>query len=131
MPVGERIAYCALRFDAAVVLPKCAAAATASWPSWVCVAWSGAGAAPSYQTPANAPPVGYPTWAADAGQLVAPLETPSQYCVMTRDQPSLLLPRPRKNACSRGAVPAGSPLNVVSPAASVPACPHWEPQNTR
>src|SRR4051794_37698756 len=58
VPVGERMAYCTLRLDAAVVLPKCAAALTASWPSCVDVAWLGVGAALSYQTPASAPPVG-------------------------------------------------------------------------
>src|SRR3954468_694855 len=58
VPVGERIAYCTLRLEAAVVLPKCAAALTASWPSCVCVAWLGVAAALSYQTPASAPPVG-------------------------------------------------------------------------
>src|SRR5436305_1500608 len=56
VPVGERIAYSALRFDAAVVLPKCPAALTASWPSCVCVAWLGAAALLSYQTPASVPP---------------------------------------------------------------------------
>src|SRR3954463_5032076 len=58
VPVGERMAYSALRFSAAVVLLKCAAAATASCPSCVDVAWLGAALLLSYQTPASAPPVG-------------------------------------------------------------------------
>src|SRR5690349_482591 len=34
VPCGETITYCALRLAAAVVLPKCEAAATATTPSW-------------------------------------------------------------------------------------------------
>src|SRR3954467_3994819 len=88
VPVGERMAYCALRLDAAVVLPKCPAALIASWASWSPVAWLGVAAELSYQTPASAPPVGYPTCGAVAGHVVVPAETPSQYCDMTFDQPS-------------------------------------------
>ena len=44
VPVGERMTYCALRLSAAVVLPKWAAALTASVPSWAAVAVAGRGA---------------------------------------------------------------------------------------
>src|SRR3954464_9766641 len=103
----------------------------ASWASWSPVAWLGDAALVSTQTPARAPPVGEPTWGAVAGHFLVPEATPSQYCVMTFDQPSLLVPRPLKKACSRGAVALGSPESVVLPFASVPAVPHCEPQNTR
>src|SRR3954470_2506845 len=52
VPVGDAMTYCALRLLAAVVLPKCPAALTASAASWWPVAWLGAAAALSYQTPA-------------------------------------------------------------------------------
>ena len=58
VPVGDRMSYCASRLAAAVVLPKCAAALTASVPSWAGVAWLGEGALSSTQTPARTPPLG-------------------------------------------------------------------------
>jgi hypothetical protein len=62
---------------------------------------------------------------------VLPVATPSQYCVITPDQDSPLVPRPLKKPCRIGAVFCGSPLNVALPLASVPWLPHCEPQNTR
>ncbi len=62
-----------------------------------------------------------------AGHVVAPVATPSQYCVMTPDHSSLLVPTPLKSCWTRGARPAESPLKVVLPLLSVPAVPHWEP----
>src|SRR4051794_12165691 len=131
VPVGERIAYCALRLAAAVVLPKWAAALIASWESWSPGAWLGAAVLLSYQTPASAPPVGEPTCGALGGHEVVPEETPSQYCAMTLDQPSLLVPSPLKNSCTTEAAPTESLVNVLSPLALVPAVPHCVPQNTR
>src|SRR5689334_7315613 len=58
MPVADTITYCVLRFETAVVLPKCAAALTASFARSVGVAFVGAGVPMSAQTPASAPPVG-------------------------------------------------------------------------
>src|SRR5690349_22773763 len=58
VPFGDTTTYCALRLDAAVVLPKWEAAATAWVPIWNPVAWLGAAEVVSAQTPANAPPVG-------------------------------------------------------------------------
>src|SRR5689334_17432766 len=58
VPCGDTITYWALRFEAAVVLPKWAAAATAISPSWCPVADLGEAARVSTQTPARAPPVG-------------------------------------------------------------------------
>ena len=58
VPVGEMMTYCASRLAAAVVLPKWAAALTASTPSWCPVAEPGDAALSSTQTPASAPPVG-------------------------------------------------------------------------
>jgi len=52
------MSYWTYRLDAAVVLPKCAAALTASVPSWNGVATAGDAALSSTQTPASAPPVG-------------------------------------------------------------------------
>ena len=53
------MSYCALRFSAAVVLPKWLAARTASLPICSPLAALGSADALSYQTPASAPPVGY------------------------------------------------------------------------
>src|SRR3954454_14210473 len=131
VPLGERMAYCALRLEAAVVLPKCPAALIASCASWSPVAWLGAAALLSYQTPASETPVGKPTCGAVAGHDVAPEETPSQYCVMTLDQPSLLVPRPLKSSCTTEAAPTESLVKVVSPLVLLPAAPHCVPQNTR
>src|SRR5690242_10740625 len=108
--------YCALRFAAEVVLPKWPAAVTASTASPCSVAALGDAADSSAQIPASVPPpVGYATCVAVVGQDVAPAATPSQYCVMTPDQVSLLVPSPLNSCCSRGATPDGSPLNVVLP----------------
>src|SRR5579859_5430971 len=83
VPVGDRITYWAWRLEAAVVLPKCEAAAMASVPSCRPVATPGDAARSSTQTPASAPPAGYPTWNEFAGQTWALYFTPSQYCVIT------------------------------------------------
>ncbi len=127
VPFGDTMTYWALRLDAAVVLPKCEAAATATTPSWCPLAELGEAEPVSAQTPANAPPVGYPTCAELAGQVCEPAETPSQYWVITPEYSSLLVPMPLNSSCSRGAMPAESPENVVFPLASVPAVPHCEP----
>ena len=61
VPVGNTSTYCALRLEAAAVLPKWLAATTVSaaicWPLACC----GTGCAVSANTPARAPPVGKPT----------------------------------------------------------------------
>ena len=85
----------------------------------------------SAQTPASAPPVGYATCAALAGQLVALTATPSQYCVMTPDHCSPFVPTPLNSCCRRGAMPTLSADSVVLPFASVPGLPHCEPKKTR
>jgi hypothetical protein len=128
VPCGDTMTYWALRFAAAVVLPKCvAAAASACWPSWCPVAWVGDAEPVSAQTPASVPPpVGYATCAEFAGQVCDPLAMPSQYWVITPDHSSLM-PRPLNSCWSRGAIPTESPVNVVLPLPSVPALPHWEP----
>src|SRR5438034_11838996 len=50
--VGDTTTYCALRFFAALVLPKWLAPSIASWPSWCSVACCGAAPRLSTQTPA-------------------------------------------------------------------------------
>src|SRR6478609_3976071 len=115
--------YCASRLLAADVLPKCAAARTASSPSCFAVAFVGEADVPSSQTPASAPPVGYSTCLALVEHLVAPLTMPppSQYCVITPDHASPPVPRPLKSFWTTGAPVFGSPLKVRLPAApSVP-----------
>src|SRR5437764_6363335 len=129
--VGDTTTYCALRFRAAEVLPKWLAASMASWPSWCSVADCGAAARWSTQIPASAPPVGYPTCGASAGQVCAFFATPSQYCVVTPDHSSLPVPTPLNSCCNRAAMPAGSPDSAVLPLASVLDEPHWVPQKTR
>src|SRR3954452_18380147 len=119
--------YCALRLLVAVVLPKWPAAVTASAASWWPDAWLGAAMLLSTPPPPSAPPVGEATWAAPAGQVVEPVATPSQYCVMTPDQVSLLVPMPLNSRCSRGASPLLSPVSVMSVLAFVPAVPHCVP----
>src|SRR5258706_13668068 len=52
VPCGETTTYCALRFAAPVVLPKCEAAFTASTPIWWPLAELGAAAEVSAQIPA-------------------------------------------------------------------------------
>ena len=58
VPLGDTTMYCALRFDAAVVLPKWVAAETATVPIWCPLAWLGAADPVLAQTPASVPPVG-------------------------------------------------------------------------
>src|SRR5215471_5899679 len=58
VPVGDMMTYWTKRLDAGVVLPKCAAALTASAAIWCPVAAVGAGAELSYQIPASTPPWG-------------------------------------------------------------------------
>src|SRR5205814_3905373 len=58
VPFGDTITYCALRFAAALVLLKCDAAATATVPIWLPLAWPGAAEPVFAQTPASEPPVG-------------------------------------------------------------------------
>ena len=53
---GDTMMYWAVRFEAAVVLPKWAAALTASTPSWWPVAWLGEAVLSSTHTPASTPP---------------------------------------------------------------------------
>src|SRR5438270_8811340 len=97
--------YWAFRFEAAVVLPKCVAALTASTPSWWPLAALGDAVLSSTQTPASTPPpVGYATCdVLLAGHVCAPVATPSQYWVMTPDHSSLFVPRPLKSSWSYGA----------------------------
>ncbi len=123
------ITYWASRFDAAVVLPKCAAALTASTPSWWPVAADGEAVLSSTHTPASAlPPVGYATCSVLlAGQVCDPVATPSQYWVATPDHSSPSVPRPLKNSCRSGPSPLVSPDSVTSPLALVLWLPHWEP----
>src|SRR5215469_8606027 len=118
------ITYCAFLLSAALVLPKCEAALTASTPSWWPVAVDGDAVLSSTQTPASAPPVGYPTcWVLPAGQICVPAATPWQYWVKTPDHSSLFVPRPLKNSWSYGASPLGSPDSVTSPLALVLCVP--------
>src|SRR5437763_7677651 len=128
---GDTITYCALRLAAAVMLPKCDAAATATVPIWFPFAWPGAAEPVFAHTPASAPPVGYPTCGALAGQVCELVATPSQYWVITPDHSSLLVPMPLNSCCSRGATPVESLANVVLPLPSLPAPPHCEPQEMR
>src|SRR4051812_39633259 len=117
--------YCALRFEAAVVLPNAVAASTASAASCAPVAPPVGRISGSSSTPASVPPVGYGTWLTPvAGHEVAPRATPSQYCVMTPDHSSPL-PSCENICCRRGAMPLGSPENVAFGA--VPVCvPHCD-----
>src|SRR2546430_518751 len=131
VPGGETTTYCALRLSPGLVLLKCEAARTASSPICCSVAASGALAALSSQTPASAPPVGYPTCAELAGQVVAPLAMPSQYWVITPDHCSPAAPMPFISCCRRAAIPTPSLEYVVLPLASVPGSPHWVPQKMR
>src|SRR5947207_14692815 len=131
VPCADTTTYWALRFFAALVLPKWDAAVTASIPISCSVAVPGAAVALSTHTPASAPPIGYATCGALAGQASTPAGTPSQYWVVTPDHNSLSTPTPLKNCCSRGAMPSESPESVVLPPASVPAVPNCDPQKTR
>src|SRR5262245_10320088 len=58
VPDGDTTTYWEFRLAAALVLPKCDAAATATTPSWCPFACCGAAEPVSAQTPASAPPVG-------------------------------------------------------------------------
>src|SRR5215831_5497326 len=78
VPAGEMMSYWASRLAAAVVLPKWAAALTASVPSWKGVAWAGDAALSSTQTPASTPP---------------------EYWVMTPDHSSPFVPSPLNSSC--------------------------------
>src|SRR4051794_40747127 len=81
--VALAITYCTDRFDEGVVLPKCTAARSASWPSCCAVAWNGASVASSAHTPASGVfVVGCVTCVARLGQVVEPLAMPWQYCVV-------------------------------------------------
>src|SRR5215831_11877714 len=117
--------YWTLRFDAAVVFPKCPAAFTASLPRSPGVAFDGAGTAVSAQTPASGPPAGYWTWAPDDGQSKVPAGTSSQYWVMTPDHRSPAVPIPASSATRRGATPAASLLNCIDPGGF--SAPHCDP----
>src|SRR2546421_10512482 len=65
-----------------------------------------------------------------AGQVCAPVATPSQYWVITPDHFSLLVPMPFNSFCTRTASPAVSLLKCMNPLLSVVIVPHWLPQNT-
>jgi hypothetical protein len=119
LPVAVLITYWTWAFDAAVVLPKCAAAATASAASCDWVGWDGAALALSNQICVDAlkTPVGFVACVPLEPQLVVPLATPSQYCVTELFQ--LLPPTFEKKLCWMDASPEGS---------FVPFVPHWLPQ---
>ena len=72
--------YCTVVFELAEVLPKCAAALTASLAICASVGEDGAALALSYQTPARTPE-GLVAAVPAPLQKMVPLETPSQYCV--------------------------------------------------
>ena len=98
VPVGLTTTYWAFRFGACVVLPKCCAPRTASCAIWAAVAWFGAAAAVSVKLPANTLPVNFGCWPA-VPQLTVPRGTPWQYCEVTRDQESCVVPRPFTKFC--------------------------------
>src|SRR5438045_3700060 len=130
-PFGEKTTYCALRLAAAVVLPKWPAAFTASTAIWWPVVFASTEVL-SYQTPASAPPSGYPTCGPPKFvQSVVPTGTCSQYWVMTADHCSWLVPRPLNISCRWAAPPAVSVEKVRSPAPLVLDMPQPEPQKTR
>ena len=70
--MGDTTTYCALRFDPADVLPKCATPASASTPIWCSLALPGAAADESTHVPASTPPFGYATCATLPEHDVAP-----------------------------------------------------------
>src|SRR5690242_16853828 len=116
--------YCVSALDPAAVLPKCAAARTASAPIWstalstVVTALSGtAGRASSNQTPLTSEPVGTPMCGAVDGQDSSPAAMPSQYCCDTDVQSS---PGPYRPF-----------MKLVRYAAAGSVLDHCEPQNTR
>src|SRR5690349_9705508 len=86
---GRAITYCALVFEPGAVLPKCAAARTASAPIWsrlgaaVTAEIGTAGAESSNHTPLTSEPSGTPTCVAVAGHVESPVAMPSQYCCDT------------------------------------------------
>src|SRR3979411_2325856 len=80
--VGLTMTYCTEEFEAGVRLPKCWAARSASCPSCLAVAWTGASAVTSDHTPASGVAVGCCTKVAVGGHVVAPLSTPWQYWVV-------------------------------------------------
>ncbi len=111
------------------MLPKWAAALTASTPSWLPLACAGEAPALSYQTPESTPPAWYGMKLAFEGQLTAPAATfgPSHHWVRSADQRSLLVPMPLNICWVAPAAPAESPENLAFPLASVVWVPHCEP----
>src|SRR4051794_10576421 len=80
LPVAVAITYCVVLFEPAAVLPKCAAALTASAASWDCVGLDGAAAPLSDHVPARMCDGLPAAWPAPLHEIV-PLATPWQYCV--------------------------------------------------
>ena len=72
VPDGAAMTYCTERFEFAVVFPKCKLAASASFAICPWLVAVGIGAALSTQTPASAPPVGYPTASRRSGTWCCP-----------------------------------------------------------
>src|SRR6516162_8077571 len=126
VPGADKTTYCAYRFDDEVELPKCFAAAIASAAICPWVDGDGAAEVLSYQTPAKAFPLGYPTCGAPLGQAVAPVATrePSQYWVIVPDHSSLPVPRFLNISWRYGAPLSWSADRVRSPFPSDACVPH-------
>src|SRR5689334_3525032 len=97
--------YCVCVLEPAAVLPKCAAARTASAPIWSIdgmlskPAVTGVASDGSNHTPLSSAPLGLPTCGAVVGQLTSPAATPSQYCCETVVQSSPVPYRPFRKFC--------------------------------
>src|SRR4051795_5422361 len=94
---GSAMTYCVSVLEPGAVLPKCAAARTASAAIWSMdgmfrtPAVNGtAGDALSNHTPLSREPLGTPTCDAPVGQVTVPEGTPWQYCWLTFVQSSPL-----------------------------------------
>src|SRR6476646_3417210 len=117
LPVAVLITYWTCVFAPAVVLPKCAAALTASAASWLCVGWLGAAAPPSNHVPPRRLPPGFTAWTPLVPQVTVPDGRPWQYWVTELFHE--LPPTRLKKSCWMATSPDGS---------FDPFEPHWEPQ---